>query len=296
MVPEPVRHQPTSKRAGNAPNSAPRARSLESHPQVDDRGDLLAPPPSSSNLHPSRCRLAGPTPRPAADVPRLLTRVDRDRAFGGTHRHSMWGSCWPGEAPTRVGLGWVVARGTPEPIRPGQVAEWRRRGNIRTATPSCRGRSPTCLTVLSAEMGEVRGWPSVQRQAWPGIPMSVLAHGDSRLRAARALGCSFKRGRGPHVLNRYEAGRESLRRLLSSVSPFAIRICFCGGRRRFDQGRTAKTWATAPLLKAVVLTGSMVSGVVKSRSPEPRTTGWTTRRYSSIKPVLTSDRASRTPP
>ena len=35
---------------------------------------------------------------------------------------------------------------------------------------------------------------------------------------------------------------------------------------------------------------------VKSRSPSPRTTGWTTRRYSSIKPVSTSDRANRAPP
>ena len=65
---------------------------------------------------------------------------------------------------------------------------------------------------------------------------------------------------------------------------------------RFDQGCTPKTWATAPPLKAVVLIGSMVSGAVKSCSPEPRTTGWMTRRYSSIKPVLTSDRANRAPP
>ena len=42
--------------------------------------------------------------------------------------------------------------------------------------------------------------------------------------------------------------------------------------------------------------GSMVSGALKSRSPAPRTTGWTTRRYSSIKPVSTSDRANRAPP
>ena len=35
----------------------------------------------------------------------------------------------------------------------------------------------------------------------------------------------------------------------------------------------AKTWATAPRLKAVVLTGSMVCGMVKSRSPAPRMTG-----------------------
>ena len=57
-----------------------------------------------------------------------------------------------------------------------------------------------------------------------------------------------------------------------------------------------KTWATAPPLKTVVLTGSMVSGAVKSRSPAPRTAGWMTRRYSSIKPVSTSDRANRVPP
>ena len=63
-----------------------------------------------------------------------------------------------------------------------------------------------------------------------------------------------------------------------------------------QDGCAAKTWATAPALKAVVLIGSIVSGAVKSCSPEPRTTGWTTRRYSSIKPVSTSDRANRTPP
>ena len=40
-----------------------------------------------------------------------------------------------------------------------------------------------------------------------------------------------------------------------------------------DHGRAAKTWATAPPLKAVVLIGSMVSGAVKSRSLAPRTTG-----------------------
>ena len=35
----------------------------------------------------------------------------------------------------------------------------------------------------------------------------------------------------------------------------------------------AKTWATAPPLKTVVLIGSMVSGAMKIRSPVPRTTG-----------------------
>jgi hypothetical protein len=53
-----------------------------------------------------------------------------------------------------------------------------------------------------------------------------------------------------------------------------------------------KTWATAPLLNAVVLIGSMERGAVKSGSPVPSTTGRTTRRYSSIKPVSTSDRAA----
>src|SRR6476646_4505346 len=62
-----------------------------------------------------------------------------------------------------------------------------------------------------------------------------------------------------------------------------------------DHGCAAKTWATAPPLKTVVLIGSMVSGATKIRSPAPRTTGWTTRRYSSIKPVSTSDRANRAP-
>jgi hypothetical protein len=63
-----------------------------------------------------------------------------------------------------------------------------------------------------------------------------------------------------------------------------------------DHGCAAKTWATAPPLNTVVLVGAMVSGARKSRSPAPRKTGWTTRRYSSIRPVWTSDRAKRTPP
>ena len=63
-----------------------------------------------------------------------------------------------------------------------------------------------------------------------------------------------------------------------------------------DHGCAAKTWATAPPLKTVVLTDSIVSGAVKIRSPAPRTAGWMTRRYSSIKPVSTSDRAKRVPP
>ena len=54
--------------------------------------------------------------------------------------------------------------------------------------------------------------------------------------------------------------------------------------------------ATAPPLKTVVLTGSMVSGARKIRSPAPRTDGWMRRRYSSIRPVSTSDRANRAPP
>jgi hypothetical protein len=40
-----------------------------------------------------------------------------------------------------------------------------------------------------------------------------------------------------------------------------------------DHGCAAKTWATAPPLKTVVLIDSMVSGPVNSRSPAPRTTG-----------------------
>jgi hypothetical protein len=63
-----------------------------------------------------------------------------------------------------------------------------------------------------------------------------------------------------------------------------------------DHGCAAKTWATAPPLKTVVLIDSMVSGAVKIRSPPPKTTGWMTKRYSSIKPVSTSDRAKRIPP
>jgi hypothetical protein len=35
-----------------------------------------------------------------------------------------------------------------------------------------------------------------------------------------------------------------------------------------------KTWATAPPLKTVVLTGSLVSGVRKIRSPAPEMAGW----------------------
>ncbi len=65
---------------------------------------------------------------------------------------------------------------------------------------------------------------------------------------------------------------------------------------RLDHGCAAKTWATAPPLKAVVLTGSMVSGARKIRSPASTTAGWMRRRYSSIKPVSTSDRANRAPP
>jgi hypothetical protein len=60
----------------------------------------------------------------------------------------------------------------------------------------------------------------------------------------------------------------------------------CVGAIGLDHGCAAKTWATAPPLKAVVLIGSIVSGAVKSRSPAPKTTGWTTRRYSSIKPIV----------
>ena len=85
-------------------------------------------------------------------------------------------------------------------------------------------------------------------------------------------------------------------------SPWATRG-ECAGRASapwlpigLDHGCAAKTWATAPPLKTVVLTDSMVSGAVKIRSPAPRTTGWMTRRYSSIKPVSTSDRAKRVPP
>jgi hypothetical protein len=40
-----------------------------------------------------------------------------------------------------------------------------------------------------------------------------------------------------------------------------------------DHGRAAKTWATAPPLKTVVLIGSMVSGARKIRSPAPRRPG-----------------------
>ena len=46
----------------------------------------------------------------------------------------------------------------------------------------------------------------------------------------------------------------------------------------------------------VVLLGSMVSGARKIRSPAPRTAGWMRRRYSSIKPVPTSDQANRALP
>ena len=80
----------------------------------------------------------------------------------------------------------------------------------------------------------------------------------------------------------------------AGVPGFGARASVVRLSSRFDQGCAAKTWATAPPLKAVVLIGSMVSGAVKSCSPEPRTTGWMTRRYSSIKPDLTSDREPRT--
>jgi hypothetical protein len=47
-----------------------------------------------------------------------------------------------------------------------------------------------------------------------------------------------------------------------------------------DHRCAAKTWATAPPLKTVVLIGSMVSGARKIRSPARRTAGWMRRRYS----------------
>ena len=69
----------------------------------------------------------------------------------------------------------------------------------------------------------------------------------------------------------------------SSVGTHQRRGCFevRSGMRREDV-------ATAPPLKAVVLIGSMVSGAVKSRSPEPRTTGWRrggTHRSSRSRPA-----------
>lgn len=42
---------------------------------------------------------------------------------------------------------------------------------------------------------------------------------------------------------------------------------------RLDHCCALKTWATVPRLKAVVLTGSISSGKVKSGSPAPRMTG-----------------------
>ena len=42
--------------------------------------------------------------------------------------------------------------------------------------------------------------------------------------------------------------------------------------RSLDHGCAAKTWATVPPLKAMVLIGSMVSSARKIRSPAPRTT------------------------
>jgi len=41
-----------------------------------------------------------------------------------------------------------------------------------------------------------------------------------------------------------------------------------------DHGCAAKTWATAPPLKTVVLIGSTVSGARKIRSPAHGTAGW----------------------
>ena len=45
------------------------------------------------------------------------------------------------------------------------------------------------------------------------------------------------------------------------------------GEGSLDHGCVAKTWATAPPLKTVVLIGSMMSGARKIRSPAPRTAG-----------------------
>jgi hypothetical protein len=88
------------------------------------------------------------------------------------------------------------------------------------------------------------------------------------------------------------------------MDTFSVHLCdapplqfqSCAMAIRLGYGCAAKAWATAPRLKTMVLTGSMVSGARKSRSPAPRMTGWVTRRYSSIKPVSISDRANRAPP
>ena len=103
----------------------------------------------------------------------------------------------------------------------------------------------------------------------------------------RARGSPGSRGCAQHVRHRSSMFGHSLSEVTASAPRLPIGL---------DHGCAAKTWATAPPLKTVVLIGSMVSGAMKIRSPAPRTTGWMTRRYSSIKPVSTSDRANRTPP
>ena len=113
---------------------------------------------------------------------------------------------------------------------------------------------------------------------------------------ARTGHLGARSGDAPRALRRHGPGRQPqpgedrLRRLVtkrSSGLPVADRA-----RSRVRR----EDVATAPPLKTMVLIGSMVSGAMKIRSPAPRTTGWMTRRYSSIKPVSTSDRANRTPP
>src|ERR1700751_3889977 len=62
------------------------------------------------------------------------------------------------------------------------------------------------------------------------------------------------------------------------------------------RGRAAKTWATAPRLKTVVLIGSMVSGAMKSPLARAQNDRMDNQAGLVDKPGSTSQRAKRTPP
>jgi hypothetical protein len=60
-------------------------------------------------------------------------------------------------------------------------------------------------------------------------------------------------------------------------------LSHASSRSSSDHGCAAKTWATPPRLKAVVLTGSMVSGMVKSRSQVPPSNALTRVQRTMVK-------------
>ena len=110
-----------------------------------------------------------------------------------------------------------------------------------------------------------------------------MRSGCARYRRARPQICPERAGLLAAVWS--DPGRRSRAVRLSARAPSCCRRLYgpAPGRRRGP--------ARSP-----VLTGSTVSGAVKSRSPTLRMTRWMTRRYSSIRPDWTSERANRTPP